>query len=174
MTGRNYAEPDHDELDKIELRTRNEQLEMSNAKLIAELGRIADALGVQPSMVEVLAKIKDLQETQVPRKLVVWQSTSVCIKSEYSSTPVGDIRELTTSGYFQTEEGAREYSKSVLRGSEHWAAGDPVPKTLTYFGDGKHMWGRPVKVRLFTTAEEAIKQNALDKLSDDERKILGL
>ena len=39
-----------------------ESLKMSNERLIAELGRIAAALGVDNSMAKVLAKIKELKE----------------------------------------------------------------------------------------------------------------
>lgn len=39
-----------------------ESLKMSNQRLVAELGRIASALGVETSMVKVLAKIQELKE----------------------------------------------------------------------------------------------------------------
>ncbi len=38
------------------------ELKASNELLIAELGRIAAALGVETSMVKVLAKIKELKD----------------------------------------------------------------------------------------------------------------
>ena len=41
------------------------ELEMSNERLIAELGRIALALGVEPSMNKVLAKIEELNAKAV-------------------------------------------------------------------------------------------------------------
>lgn len=44
-----------------ELADKVEQLEMSNQVLIAELGRIAQALGVEPSMKLVLDKITELK-----------------------------------------------------------------------------------------------------------------
>lgn len=47
--------------DLKELADRVEQLEMSNQKLIAELGIIAKNLGVEPSMKLVLDKIADLK-----------------------------------------------------------------------------------------------------------------
>jgi hypothetical protein len=44
------------------LKAQVQELEMTKALLIAELGRIAEALGVEPSMVKVLAKIKELKD----------------------------------------------------------------------------------------------------------------
>ncbi len=49
--------------DLRELADRVEQLEMSNQKLIAELGIIAQKLGVEPSMKLVLDKIQELKAT---------------------------------------------------------------------------------------------------------------
>jgi hypothetical protein len=43
------------------LAKENDQLKMSNERLIAELGRVALALGVEPSMRLVLAKIEELK-----------------------------------------------------------------------------------------------------------------
>lgn len=49
-----------------ELRLEDEvdELKMSNIRLIAELGRVASALGVEPSMMKVLAKIEELKNYQ--------------------------------------------------------------------------------------------------------------
>ena len=49
-----------------------DKAQMSNQRLIAELGRVAAALDVEPSMVKVLARIEELKAT--PRKPggVVW------------------------------------------------------------------------------------------------------
>ncbi len=43
------------------LAAENDQLKLSNQRLIAELGRIAEALGVDPSMNVVLGKIEELK-----------------------------------------------------------------------------------------------------------------
>lgn len=43
------------------LQAENDRLSMSNQKLVAELGRIAQALEVEPSMVKVLEKIEELK-----------------------------------------------------------------------------------------------------------------
>jgi hypothetical protein len=45
-----------------DLRAEIQRLEMSNVRLVAELGRIAQALGVACSMVAVLAKIEELKK----------------------------------------------------------------------------------------------------------------
>lgn len=44
-----------------ELEATIDALRMSNELLIAELGRIAEALDVEPSMVEVLGRIAELK-----------------------------------------------------------------------------------------------------------------
>ncbi len=48
-------------LENLELQAKIEKLEMSNVKLIAELGMIAQAVGAGPSMREVLDKIEALK-----------------------------------------------------------------------------------------------------------------
>ena len=50
-----------DSAELVELQIKIEKLEMSNVRLIAELGRIAQTLGVEPSMKMVLGKIEELR-----------------------------------------------------------------------------------------------------------------
>ena len=56
-----------DEAERLELLAKIDRLEMSNIKLIAELGEIAKALGVAPSYLNVMGKIKALTATDVQK-----------------------------------------------------------------------------------------------------------
>lgn len=55
---------DETEATTLLLKQQVHDLELSNIRLIAELGRIAEALGVEPSMKKVLDRIAQLKETE--------------------------------------------------------------------------------------------------------------
>jgi len=125
-----------------------ERLEMSNQRLIAELGRIAEALGVEPSMVKVLGKIQELQDRQV----------EVCYRS----------RHVIYSNKAAAEEDAAYYNGQP---------DDVVPVfkvSPTLYYEKAYTTTSTHGIKVFSTFDDYLKAIALGTLTPRQKVLLGL
>lgn len=127
-----------------------EKLQMSNVRLIAELGRIAQALGVEPSMKAVLSKIEELRASKL----------SIAYRT-------------TDYNYFETAAEAEKYNK--LRGDDR-----TVDTCILYDNRwvntiDEHDLERSIQtIHKVGEAEALAKEDVLRRLTPGQKELLGI
>ena len=137
-----------DSAELVELYSKIEKLEMSNVCLIAELGRIAQALGVEPSMKSVLGKIEELRACKLSM-----------------------VYGVSDGFYFETEAEAEKYNN--LTGNNRGVSTDILHANKWVCRISDDVTERQ-PITLHKSGEELAKERTLRCLSPGMKELLGI